>query len=313
MAARSGQTRGPAGRRQVLRAGTPASLARGRALSRLRQRCGDPQRVRRHPTSSAALSVQGVRRAFRRPHRHGAGRTPSAAAGVGALPLPYGSEPLEPADRPGAEAEPVRCAGHDRTAAPRSGGPDPGGEAGGRGGDRRGLRRGRPQGPTRGRRSKGRSGRRRKLRGRPGRGTSEKDKPPIVGLIQRGGPVVLHMLANVQQRTIEPVITGAIAQGTLIHTDEYGIYARLPTWGYQHKTVCHARGEYARDEDGDGFCEVHVNTMEGFWSLLRSWLRPHRGISQDKLPLYLGFFQFVHNARRRGRALLSALVAGLVA
>jgi transposase len=63
----------------------------------------------------------------------------------------------------------------------------------------------------------------------------------------------------------------------------------------------------------DGFCEVHVNTMEGFWSLLRSWLRPHRGISQDKLPLYLGFFQFVHNARRRGRALLSALIAGLVA
>jgi hypothetical protein len=30
-------------------------------------------------------------------------------------------------------------------------------------------------------------------------------------------------------------------------------------------------GEYARDEDGDGFCEVHVNTIEGFWSLLRSY------------------------------------------
>ena len=73
------------------------------------------------------------------------------------------------------------------------------------------------------------------------------------------------------------------------------------------------RGEYARDEDGDGFCEVHVNTIEGFWSLLRSWLRPHRGISQDKLPLYLGFFQFVHNARRRGKALLGSLVAALVA
>src|SRR3954447_24100530 len=46
----------------------------------------------------------------------------------------------------------------------------------------------------------------------------------------------------------------------------------------RHKTVCHGRGEYARDEDGDGFCEIHVNTMEGAWSLLRSWLRPHRGI-----------------------------------
>jgi len=48
-------------------------------------------------------------------------------------------------------------------------------------------------------------------------------------------------------------------------------------------------GEYARDDDSDGFHEVHVNMLEGFWSLLRSWLRPHRGISQEKLPWYLGF------------------------
>ena len=40
-----------------------------------------------------------------------------------------------------------------------------------------------------------------------------------------------------------------------------------------------------RYADGDGFDEIHVNTMEGFWSLLRSWLRPHRGISQEKLPI----------------------------
>src|SRR4051812_34091102 len=46
--------------------------------------------------------------------------------------------------------------------------------------------------------------------------------------------------------------------------------------------------------------------------LLMRPLRPHRGISQKKLPLYLGFFEFVHNARRRGKALLAALVAALV-
>ncbi len=96
------------------------------------------------------------------------------------------------------------------------------------------------------------------------------------------------MLANVQQATIKPIIKAAVTEGTLVHTDEYASYARLQAWGYRHKTVCHARGEYARDEDGDGFCEVHVNTMEGCWSLLRSWLRPRRGISQGKLPLYLG-------------------------
>ena len=86
-----------------------------------------------------------------------------------------------------------------------------------------------------------------------------------------------------------------------------------PEWGFDHRTVCHSRGEYARDEEGDGFHAVHVNTVEGFWSLLRSWLRPHRGISQEKLPLYLGFFQFVHNVRIRSKGLLRPLLELLVA
>ena len=147
--------------------------------------------------------------------------------------------------------------------------------------------------------------------GAPGRGTLEKEKPPIFGMIERGGQVVIRMLANVQQATIHPIIEKTVAKGSNVYTDEYSIYARLPGLGYGHKTVCHGRGEYARDEDGDGFCEV--NTLEGFWSLLRSWLRPHRGISQEKLPLYLGFFQFVHNTRRRGKALLGSLIEALVA
>jgi len=131
-------------------------------------------------------------------------------------------------------------------------------------------------------------------------------------MIQRGGQVVIRMLADVKQRTIGPLIKAAIAPGTTVFTDEYDIYARLPAWGYTHRTVCHAGGEFARDDDGDGFCEVHVNTLEGFWSLLRSWLRPHRGISQERLPLYLGFFEFVHNIRRRGKALLGSLIGLLV-
>jgi len=158
-----------------------------------------------------------------------------------------------------------------------------------------------------------REGRCRRLKGAPGRGALEKEKPPILGLILRGGQVVLHMLDNVKQVTIKPIIDRCVAKGALIYTDEYNIYDRRPAWGYKHNTVCHGRGEYARDEDGDGHCEVHVNTMEGFWSLLRSWLRPHRGISQEKLPIYLAFFQFVHNARERGKALPGALVATLVA
>ena len=127
-------------------------------------------------------------------------------------------------------------------------------------------------------------------------------------MIQRGGRVLLRMLANVQRKTIKPIIEKAIAKGTLVFTDEYDIYGNLKRMGYEHKTVCHSKGEYARDEDGDGFYEVHVNTMEGVWSLLRSWLRPHRGISQEHLPYYIGFFEFVHNTRARGKSLLKSML-----
>jgi hypothetical protein len=72
------------------------------------------------------------------------------------------------------------------------------------------------------------------------------------------------MLENVQQTTIEPLIRATIDPGTPVHTDEYDISARLREWGDEHSSVCHGRGEYARDEDGDGFHEVPVNTIEGF-------------------------------------------------
>lgn len=158
----------------------------------------------------------------------------------------------------------------------------------------------------------GREPRRRRLKAAPGRGCADKDKPPVLGMIERGGLLVLELLPNVRQVTIEPHILEHVAAGSQVYTDEYNVYRRLVRWGYGHSTVQHNIGEYARDDDGDGFCEVHVNTIEGVWSLLRSWLRPHRGISQKYLGLYLAFFEFLHNARRRGKALLHSLVEALV-
>ena len=52
--------------------------------------------------------------------------------------------------------------------------------------------------------SKGGKGPRRRRKGQSGRGILEKEKPPVFGMIQRGGLVVVHLLANVKQKTIEP-------------------------------------------------------------------------------------------------------------
>jgi hypothetical protein len=97
------------------------------------------------------------------------------------------------------------------------------------------------------------------------------------------------------------MIQQAIAPGTVVETAESEISARLPGWGATHRTVGHAAGEFARDEDGDGFSEVQVDTVEGSWTLFRSRPRPDRGISQERLPLYQGFFEFVHNVGKRER------------
>jgi hypothetical protein len=104
------------------------------------------------------------------------------------------------------------------------------------------------------------------LKRAPGRGTLAKEKPPIFGMIQCTGAVMIRMLENVRQVTIGPLIRQTIAEGSVVYNYEYYIYARWTDWGHTHRTVCHAAGEFARDEDGDGICEVHVNTIEGFWS-----------------------------------------------
>ena len=95
------------------------------------------------------------------------------------------------------------------------------------------------------------------------RHAGERQTTLILGLIQRGGQVVLHMLANVQAATIKPIITAAVALGVLVHTDEHSIPARLPPWGYGRQTVCHAQG---------------IRPRRGRGRLLRGPRQHHRGV-----------------------------------
>src|SRR4051794_1775684 len=69
----------------------------------IRDGCDDTQRYRQRYRCKACAGR------FDGPHRHGAGRAPSAAAGVGVVPLLHGPEPLEPADRCGFRRMPATC------------------------------------------------------------------------------------------------------------------------------------------------------------------------------------------------------------
>jgi len=54
------------------------------------------------------------------------------------------------------------------------------------------------------------------------------------------------MLPNVKQKTIKPIIEAMVVKGTMIYTDEYSIYARLPVWGYQHNATAAANMRVTR-------------------------------------------------------------------
>ena len=143
---------------------------------------------------------------------------------------------------------------------------------------------------------------RRRVLKRRGRATAEQGRPPILGLVQRPdeaqqtvAQVYLEVLPNVQTETIKPIILAKVQAEAQFLTDEYAIYNFTDQAGYDHRTVNHSQGEYARyDPDGTG---VHCNTMEGIWTGLRCFLRRFVGISQKFLHLRVARFEFLYNHR----------------
>jgi hypothetical protein len=61
----------------------------------------------------------------------------------------------------------------------------------------------------------------------------EQERPPVFGMRQRGGQVVINVLADVQQKTIEPFIKATIAAGTFIQTS----IACMPVCGHRATTI----------------------------------------------------------------------------
>lgn len=145
-----------------------------------------------------------------------------------------------------------------------------------------------------------------------GRGRAETDKPPVIGVLERGsGEIRLEVCPNATKETCHEVIEKHVEPGSILSTDNWGGYNGLGEKRFEHKTVCHSQGEYARDDDGDGVNEVHENTMEAIWSLLRQWLRSYRGVR--KMYLYVSSFEFFHNIKRRVSDTLYSLLQTLLA
>lgn len=132
------------------------------------------------------------------------------------------------------------------------------------------------------------------------------DKAVVLGMAQRGGPLVGKVVRSTEKMALIPPIMENVAQGTAIHSDEWNVYKRyLPMLGYKHAFVTHSADEFVR---GD----VHTNTLEGFWSHLKRGIRStHVSVSKRHLQKYVDEFAWRFNNRHEPAAMFNRLLSSV--
>ncbi len=143
-------------------------------------------------------------------------------------------------------------------------------------------------------------GKRPKIKGYTGRGA--KGKTVVFGILERDGELYTEVVPTASEKSLIPPIIKNVPVGTRVSSDEWAPYRVLSKLGYRHHTVNHRAKEYAR---GD----VHVNALEGFWSILKRSIRStHVHVSRKHLPKYLGEFEYRYNMRKQPEAMFARLL-----
>ncbi len=141
-------------------------------------------------------------------------------------------------------------------------------------------------------------------RGMRGRETEGDDKTPVFGMVERGGKVLAFVTPDVKVSTIFPIIAERILPESTVYSDEYSIYDRLSLHAnrYEHKRIKHAQKVYVM---GD----VHTQTIEGFWSLVKNGIRGvYHSVGRKYLQTYLDEYSFRYNRRDQGNLIFTSIL-----
>lgn len=139
-----------------------------------------------------------------------------------------------------------------------------------------------------------------------GKGSGYKaNKTCIVGMVERDGEVVTHVVKSRTKRAMQGVILQSVLPGSTITTDEFGGYKDIDQSGYRHIKVNHSAGEYANARTGAG-----VNGIEGFWAQLKRTINgTHIHVSGKHLWKYAKEAEYRFNRRSCSHLMLSELLS----
>jgi transposase len=141
--------------------------------------------------------------------------------------------------------------------------------------------------------------------GRPMRG--DKKKTPVVGIVERDGKgrVIAKATSDVSGPTILGMTRQFVLPKSTIFTDEFVSYDGIKNirgGGYRHHRIRHAARVYVRGN-------VHTNTIEGFWSLVKRGIGGvYHQVSQKYLQSYLDEYTFRYNRRDQGNLIFTSLL-----
>src|ERR1700722_20005374 len=113
----------------------------------------------------------------------------------------------------------------------------------------------------------------------------------LIGIVERNGNVVAKVIPAVTGADITGLVKKHVAQGSTVYSDEYQSYALIGRLGYDHDTVKNGKDEFVRGN-------VHTNSVEGFWSLIKNGIRGvYHQVSPEYLQTYLDEYAFRYNRR----------------
>jgi transposase-like protein len=122
-------------------------------------------------------------------------------------------------------------------------------------------------------------------------GTGGAGKEAVFSLVERGGKVRSHHVADVTAATLRPILTAQVHEATFVMTDEGATDKSIGSGFKKHGMVTHSLGEYVR---GD----IHTNTVEGYFSIFKRGIYGvYHHVSQRHLKRYLAEFDFRYNER----------------
>lgn len=122
-------------------------------------------------------------------------------------------------------------------------------------------------------------------------GRAAKDKVPVFGMIERDGKLNAFVVNDVGSKTLTKWVARFVTPSSVVMSDEWKSYNCLNSH-YEHHIVEHGKGQYVSES-------AHTNTMEGFWSILKSSIcSVYRHVSRKYMQYYVNSSVFRYNTRK---------------